>query len=261
MARKTRRSRKYTWFPTIGTASGPEPTDNFNGRSFSMFVPGDGSTRALVSALVPDAPLEGDEIDYTKGGQLVQALGQEYFLRRIVGKVFIANTTNWTAPADNSPAVIVGVGFFVARVADASAGGPDIPIGATSPINIVEEYNPLSEDCIREPWIWRRTWVLGNPLEDAYRSSQAGQGMTVSQAGGSTRWPGTTAGYGSVADGGHVDAKTGRRVGNDDRLWVAVAARSYALGELPFPEDSFIDGTFDLRFLGALRKAHNRSTF
>lgn len=169
--RRTRRRAKYTWLPTIGTASfnQEEPSDNSSGRAFVVGVPQDGSSNVIISALTFDEPNEGELAATTP---LATVLGNEYFIKRIVGKMF-AGLRGQGAPLNDPSEVaacLFGAGFFIARANDTDQGASQ-PIGSASLSERQENYSPLSEDTIREPWIWRRTWILGNP---ALRGLQEG---------------------------------------------------------------------------------------
>lgn len=254
-ARKKRRTN-VTWFPTIGTGRDDLTKENFlNGREF-VNIDVSTSTGCEILPLVPDVPLEADDIDVEGGGQLVQAIGQEYILQRIVGKVLFAVTGQFNLNNDpsNAHAALVACGFFVARSEDKTNGGPDFPIGGATSGSRVLNYNPLHPDCIREPWIWRRTWILGN---SGFPANAADQDIDIPAF---SLFPPTTAGYGSVSDGPHIDTKIKRRVGNDDRLWFAVAHQALPL-ETATDLNLQLSGYIDFRVLGALRRAHNRSAF
>lgn len=271
-----KRRRKYTWFPVVGTVGPGETGDNFNQRFFALDIAPNGNSAVEISPVVPDVPSEGDEIDVNAPGQLVQAIGQEYIIERIVGKVFLT----CQQPVDDPPttvfpkSLLVGCGFFVARASDQDAGGgPNTPIGSASLAERQENYSPLSEDAIREPWMWRRVWVLhtqrGNINANArsnsfgpVRNIVAGTGLAFT--GGA---PNTNTLHGSALDGPHFDIKSVRRVGNDERLYFVVAARTLdvlfnAVGEQPNQiGEVMLQGVIDFRVLGQLRRAHNRSNF
>jgi len=241
-----RRRRRYTWLPTIGTA-GAAAADNASGREFTLPVPATGLTNVITSELTFDEPSEGDFLD-SSFNKLSEIIGSEWFLKRLVGKVF-AGTAQGANENTTHDGVLLGIGFFVARADDrqgpAAAKGP---IGSATLTERIENYNPIGEDCIREPWIWRRTWVLGGNL-------QAQHGQT-----GFLNFPTSTSGYGSVADGGHIDAKTARRIGQDDRLWVAVGVMGLPIGQV-VENDTDVDGYIDFRILGSLRKARGDGKF
>jgi len=256
-----KRRTKYTWFPTIGTnVGGPgAPDDNVSGREFIIFATPQ-TTNVIISPLTVDVPLEGDDIDTTAPGQLAGAVGQEYFIRRVVGKVFAATRIARNTGNDPStpPAALLGVGLFVARANDSSQGH-DTPIGSASASERQENYNPLGEETIREPWIWRRTWVLGNTATREFAIANVWGNVPTSDF-AENNFPSSTAGYGSVMDGPHMDAKTARRVGNDERLWIAIAATPLPT-VVPFGEDLSISGYFDFRILAQLRRARQRGVF
>lgn len=157
---------------------------------------------------------------------------------------------------------LVAAGFFVARANDSgSGGGESTPIGSASLQETNDNYSPLYATTVREPWIWRRTWMLGNPSElgfaQAFINNNTGVGQTLL---GTSSFPPTTAHYGSVSDGAHIDAKTARRVTQDERLWFAVSAVRFPIGTVTV-ENPNLRGYLDVRLLAGLRKAHNRGVF
>lgn len=258
-----RRRRKYTWFPTLGTDL--PNTNDWCGRSFFQDVDPGGNLVAGVHPLVPDIPLEGGDVT-----QIQQSLEQEYVIERIVGKVHAT-----LIPQDTPEGGFVGLqqiaaarvtcGFFVARAnSDVTVGDANLPVGGGGVpgpgSGQSAEYNPAHVKQIREPWIWRRTWIL----------SQSGQVQINSPAqtnlSEGLAYPSTTAGYGSVHDGPHLDSKVGRRIGNDDRLWFAIATQAYPVGTIlindPVPlVTSTVRVELDYRVLGALRRPRGRSAF
>lgn len=238
-----------------------------------MVVPAGSTTVVLIAPIVPDAPLEGDEVPVNPpvAGQLAQILGQEYFIKRIVGKIFISNDsadTNSSTRAFN--ALLVGAAFFIARANDAdSGGGIDTPIGSASAAERADNYNPLAADCIREPWIWRRTWILGNPRSlnppDGSTSNlnfmRGTTGFFASAQGIVGPILSSTMQYGSVHDGPHIDAKTKRRVRQDERLWFVVAARGLPHAAIAEADANILSGYLDFRMFADIRKARNRGVF
>lgn len=276
---RRRRRAKYTWFPIIGSAGPAETDDNWSTLNGLFRVEANGTTFVAINPIVPDVPLEGDDIDTSAGGQLVQAIGQEYIVKRIVGKAHLGVS----GPLDDPPTtifpktVLIGMGIFVARANDRQVGGgQNTPIGSATAAERIENYSPLSEDVIREPWMWRRTWVLSTGRGQGGAAAAGPQfgivanGADVSfvqhiQAGA----PKTNAGYGSALDGPHFDIKSARRVRTDERLWLAIATRSLDQEFSGAVPTQALDGgpgggvalVFDFRVLGALRKAKNRSNF
>lgn len=264
MGRPRRRRARYTWLPTLGTA-GPEGSDdNSSGREFTLLVPEDGSSDVIITPLTFDEPKEGDDLNLASN-PLGTILGNEYFIKRIVGKLFASHRQQTNAGGDPSlpGAALFGAGFFIARANDTSQG-PDQPIGSASIVERQENYSPLSEDTIREPWIWRRTWVLQNYFQRG--ASALGRAtFDPALAANATEFQGvyvptSTMEYGSVLDGPHIDAKTARRVKQDERLFFVVASRALPTASV-FNTNGLIDGYLDFRILGALRKARQGSAF
>jgi len=251
-----------TWFPTIGSA-GADDIDNVSGKEFSLVLNAGGTTSVIVAPCTYDVPAEGDIVDPDDPGALAGMVGQEYFLRRIVGKIFLENRTalDTTGETTFPGAALVGAGFFVARAASEHAGGgANVPIGAASAIELQENYNPLSEDCIREPWIWRRTWVLTSAVLAAAQKTLKFAGAGVIQSPNWSNLPATNVEYGSVQDGPHIDAKTKRRVKLDERLWFVVACKPLPVGTT-VEASGAIRGYLDYRLFADLRKARNRGVF
>lgn len=275
--RKFKRKRKFTWFPIRGS-EGPEGTnDDFSSLVGSFFVTPDGSSTVTISPLIPDVPMEGDTIDQNAPGQLVQALGQEYYVERIVGKCHLAAT----GPVDDVPSaeapktIQIGCGIFVARANDEDVGGGfNTPIGSATLAERQENYSPLGVDAIREPWMWRRSWVLSTGRPSNVPQAQGvpfGITHTVIPNVGPIVHPGTTSNnqMGSALDGPHFDIKSVRRVGNDERLWLVVATRALDIilnqrapnTSLDPANGNGVHMVFDYRVLGRLTRPRNRSAF
>jgi len=260
--RRKRRSRG-TWFPNLGTAgSAANLDDDDQGQFFQFVLPavvggGAFATQTLVLPLTFDSIREddADELDTN----LADLIGSEYILRRIVGNVFLDRDTSLNTASNATggySAVKMAAGFFVARQADASQNR-DLPIGAQTADEIRENYSPNQASVVREPWIWRRTWILGRPnLAGADNSSPGG-------------FPSNNTLYGGSASNQYIDARTVRRVGQDDRLFFVAAARGLGNNFVdPFVNEKVttvgatsIKGHLDYRLFGSLRKAKQQGRF
>lgn len=264
-----RRRTRGTWFPSLGTASGDVEGFNISGRRFGFDLANDGGCTVVISPVTFDQPVEGE---LGTDAHISDILGQEYVLQRIVGKFFINRLQAFKEDigglqADSGIAVLAGAGFFVARAQDIDTGDAEQPIGSNTPAERNDNYNPLDVDCIREPWIWRRTWILGSALQaDSFAAGQPGAPFASSTQMSGTRigafFPASSALYQSVADGPHIDSKVKRRVRQDERLFFVVAAALYP------PADRALENTttsitayLDYRMFGSLRKAQNKSSF
>jgi len=264
MRRRTRGSR-FTWMPMLGTvfSGGGEGTyQTAFARAYvqpnqDLGVPptldhGSGVGSAFITALVPDYTEQPDPAQGTAFTLRDYTEGQDWFLRRIVGKLTVgcATLNNTLNQKEVWPAVLVTAGFFVARSQDVSEGQVDL---ATN------EWDPQDLRNIRQPWIWRRTWVLG-----AAQVAVPTGNPTDPQL--SALWPNTNESFGSMADGPHVDAKTLRRIRREERLWMALSV--LGLGEAgtttvssASTQQPLVQIYYDLRALGAMRKAKNASRF
>lgn len=228
---RTRRRAKYTWFPNIGFQGSDEEND-LAGFPFSVGVSATaGTITSSVTELIPDFVHSQPS---TSGDSLNEFIGNEYVLKRLVGKVFMSVNAQIGGPLT----IIVAAGFFVARAEEAA---PQLPIGTGTAADINLNYGPLNNQNIREPWLWRRAWQLRNPGESTSR------GLDGTYSGG------------SVLDGPHIDAKSARRIRQDERLFFSFAATH--LDAFSAAQSTAITGYLDYRVLGALRKAKSRSAF
>jgi len=274
--RRTRRRKRWTWFPVIGTSDpNVDGTDDTNGRTFGIPFDGSGATNAIAFPLVPDVQTDPDSaVDQT--AQVALALSTDYEIERIVGKCWVSAS----APADDvgaiAPKIVqVGVGLFIAAQADAQAGGGvNLPLGAPTLIELLENYNPISNDTAREPWMWKRDWILstGRPNSLTLASSPTNfmpvvttvnlTGTIFTQM---NPFPTSNIQYGSVMDGPHVDCKSNRRVRSHQRLWCIAATRSLdtILGNDQPSQNVLGDvkGIIAIRVLGATRKPTRSASF
>jgi len=255
MARRRRRS-PGTWFPNVGSAIG-ETGENIQGRSFTVVTNPTGSIVTGILDLTFDTPFEGDRIS-TGVDSLSDIIGSEYILKRIVGKIYLHRFRANPENIDNQPPILVGCGFFVARANDqAVGGGEDTPIGSATEAERRDNYSPLEVDTVREPWIWRRTWILG--AAGKYGDDVTSPARVSDQ--NNAAFPVSTPLYGSVMDGPHIDSRVKRRVGQDDRLWFAVSAMNYPPGQASTIGEIGVLGLLDYRIFGSLVKARNSSAF
>lgn len=260
---RKRRSRG-AWFPIIGQDYIGEDTVTFTTARNATIDTAQGVIPVLCTSIVYDVPHEPDAADAVET-YLSAYQANEYALQRVVGKLCIAvedrGGLTWAAgPGDFPESYTVAAGLFVARAGDANdASGPGYPIGGTAALQT--DYNPLDPDCIREPWLWRRTWVLGSPTWKLWQEHEAYNGATTGLSNTRGIHPSTNTCFGSALDGPHVDARTRRRVGNDDRLWLAVAAHANPFQATLPTNYAEIVCNWEFRVFGSLRKARNRGNF
>jgi len=218
------------------------------------------TTLAPVAGVIPltyDQPQEpGEQSADTHG--ISDFIGNEYIVHRLLGSLFIERTVNWQGDpvgVTDWPAVIVTAGFFVARAADGQSDFSDgVPVGWDTQ-DAWAEYSPQHIKNIRQPWSWRRTWVLGT----ASWGSQPQIGSPVSTGGLFQSFPINNYMYGNMSDG-RVDIKSRRRIHQDERYWLVVGARPMATALIASSDTSVVID-IDLRMFGSLRKARNSGSF
>lgn len=258
---RRRRRTRGTWFPVIGmpTTNEANPDDSSAGFDFQLQVPGDASSDILVTEVTFDAPLETTDASVTENTRLADFIGQEYLMSRILGNVFLAKAALPTDIGGGTArnAVMVTAGFFVARADGTDASDP---VGGTTITEAIREYSPENRDNIREPWMWRRKWILGNamsPYINTFVTAPSDLSM-------SHNFPSSNVYYASMHNNSWVDIKTKRRVTGDERLWFVVTAHNWPWvnqNDGGAANTTQVNGHVDLRMFGSLRKARNRSNF
>lgn len=244
MARWTkRRKARVLWLPVHGNTAGGEGSDAIGVAGNIVLSAGIIRWDAFpvtfdYSESVEQEPNAGKNLhDLTTGNA--------WKLRRIVGKAFVWNTFTFPSAEQAPPLIDCAVGFMVCRTDDAGE----------IPTTDFDQVNPLAQPSAEDPWVWRRRWILGAPTG---LWGQAAPGLQVNQASG---FPASSAGYGSVADGPHIDSKIQRLIQREQRLFCVVAARG--LSPLPTNDpgtpDPVLNYLIDYRLLGNLiNQAGNR---
>lgn len=235
-----RRKNRGTWFPVLGTREqagddthwdtswfGALPTPTTSGAPSSL----------NVRALTFDSTQEPDDVISQNFSLRDLVEGQDWTCQRIVGK-FHAQTLEGTSDPEGDWAnARVALGIFVARSKDDAQSEPDL-----DPV----EFDPWVQSNAADSWMFRRTWVLGNT-----RINPVDQGGPT--------FPGTTANYGSVLDGPHIDVKSKRRIQREERLWGVISVRGWTPGFAdPIAPTLEVHWTFDYRIHGAMRRASNK---
>lgn len=254
--RTRRRRKRFTWFPITGTAAQGEGIAPFQQQLIQLNVLPTGAISTISIPVVPDSPTEPAQTALEDS--LSDIIGSEYVIERICGACFVSVWGRDDDPPGTifPKLILVTAGFFVGRSNDAISGG-DLPIGDEGTINgavAVNSYSGLALNTIREPWMWRRTWLL--------HTGQGGNAPFTSGTVASDNRSQT-----GLNNTSSLDVKSVRRVGNDDRLWFNLSARSLdndILSNEALPTtigDNTVSAVLDYRVLGALRKAKNSSTF
>lgn len=231
MARRISRRPRVVWLPMdrsnrLGAAGDASIGTQHSFMGASLNVPGGtGSTVTETFAVVADNPTD---IALTGGINTLSDVEQSsYRLRRIVGKIFVHcfQIDDQILPLS----VIVTIGFIILRVNPQGA-----PLArAIDPGG----YSTVSLDNNPDPWIWRRSWRLGN-------------GPLALSTTGAAFWPETNASLSSALDGPHIDAKTARIVGPEERLFMVATGTGIEGNSQGVLQ---VDIVTDLRVLASMR--------
>lgn len=233
--RRTRgRKPRVVWLPTFGDSAYAEGGGfgQATGIRLSTTHGSGGSGPGIIYDAVAvtwdggDSSAAAQDFGSTEHSLADFVQGQSYRLRRIVGK-FWCGTDIQTA--SNINALQVAFGFIVGRADSNGSLQTDF-----------NNVNPLYQDSADDPWIWRRSWLLG----------AGSYGSTV-------QWgnlPLTNQAVGSAVDGPHIDQKTARLVGPDERLVCIMAARVFSTHDDAAPTGNVrVSGFLDYRILASMR--------
>lgn len=232
---RRRRGRRATWFPVIGVGTTPGEQITLDSVEYTVDVLGTANVDARV--VIPDGSAYLDT-DVTQDHTLRDYVeGQTCIIERIVGKI-VWQAFQFSPPNEDTTAGAIACCTAFAVLPAGRDGTPDIPSN---------EYDPFLTNNSAQPWLWRRTWVLGNNLAE----TDVGVGFYTN--------PASNEFFASVADGPHIDTKgTKRAIRREQRLYQINSVRGMT-------DVSSMDGaarcTTDLRVIGRMVKSTNRSTF
>lgn len=226
---RRRSGPRVVWLPQTNANSFTPPlTSTF--QRFRVFPPGGGG-----SFDVGEIPLV---IDDTKDplaleSSLSDVENSGYRLRRVVGKIWVAALQQ----AEDLPTSMVITAGIMVRRADTTTGQSTADITGLAGL-----ISPGEIENSGDPWVWRRSWILSN------RSSTAPAGVDPWINAG----PNNIFQYaGGNADAAHVDQKTARIVGPEERLFLDVAAYTIDGGDPQLI--GIVEIITDLRVLGSMR--------
>lgn len=239
MAYRRKRRNRGTWLPLDPSilSEGSNAVTYFTTTTAVSDVLGESPGAAVAVPVAFDVTRQTPNTIVAAGQDVTMrdlTEGQDYFLDRIVGKVDCQFDGNEGTAGDQILDIILGFAFAILPVED---DGQTVALAA-------DDFDPFLSRNTMAPYIWRRTWRLYNNLTPASLI---------------TAVPSTIAQYGSVMDGGHVDAKTRRRIRQNERLFFIM--QNITLGILGAEAAGSITWGFDVRLHGALRRNRNTSTF
>jgi len=244
---RRRRRRRFYWLPNLGiqgaTGGGLVAQTEIMSHDFlTALVQTNGGVTTAITDVTFDDPRGANLADTAVTTPMAEFLRSGYMLRRVVGNLFVHPIV--TSSPEGYSAAIVTFAMFVARADEATDN--IAPIGSLTGPEQTQNYDPTHNDNVREPYLFRRTWILGTPF--------------TTTGDGTNKFPTTNAGYGSAYEGTFVDQKTLRRVDGDNRLWAVLSARNYPVGAAHTSTVS-IRAHFDFRYLGRPISTAKRGAF
>jgi len=231
-----KRKPRVVWLPPDPTFAIPPNEDTTgwsggSGGSTSLEISGSQTTTSIEFPVVIDQARPETE-------SLSDIENSGYRLRRIVGKLFVVGDTL----DQTSDIIIVGItAGLIVRRADELGNS----LASLTGLNQAP-CSPSERENWADPWIWRRSWVLPNP--SLFTSAIA---TTL----GDFAW--TNFGHGpSAVDGPHIDQKTARIIGPEERLFLDVSATALLGGADPQNDETNRTLVFfDLRVLASMRSS------
>lgn len=232
-----RRRNRSTWFPILGFEASAGTFTTVDIRELN--VQGNGDHTVTVVPIIQDI----DQGTVDPSTTLVKSSlrdiveGQTCIIDRIVGKIVVER--DFRAEAATDPAVVICCAAIA--VIPSQGSGEGDPAISTS------ELDPLNPGNSSNPWLWRRTWVLGT--------------QDSTQVGGQNGLPPHNY-SGSVAEGSHIDTKGSKRaIRREERIFLIYSLHA------AFPDveaTTIVNGVrayADLRVVGRMVKARNRGAF
>jgi len=241
-----RKSPRVVWLPQTNANSIGDQTQVYQLDVISNLAGITGTTATSEIPLVLDSQ---QSVVANVDPSLADIENSGYRLRRIVGKVWVQMAQS--APGSDASApnsVIVTAGIIVRRCDDATGAS----FASANDANINTGFIGNTGD----PWVWRRSWTLGDRYTRDTESFVALSLSTVlahSQFFPSCNWGAEYAG--GIAEGPHIDQKTARIVGPEERLFLDVSAT--ILGETSNQPGTGATIAYwtDLRVLGSMRSS------
>lgn len=162
-----------------------------------------------------------------------------YRLRRIVGEIFILCAQSSTDLVE--ALFVVTAGFIIRRTNQ--AGASLAAQGAASEVSLDDIENNM------DPWIWRRSWIIGNHGAEGTAAPNQASDLRMATLAPHDNF---SRGNGSLYTGPHVDQKTARIVGPEERLFLDVTATVVSEDDGPDTTTAF-EVLTNLRVLGSMR--------
>lgn len=227
-----RKTSKVVWLPqdNINSIGGVGSTNVYQLFALNPV----GVAGSIASGEIP-LVIDNPPLATTAGATLADINSSGYRLRRIVGKIWI----DQQQLAEDLPSdIIVTAGIIVRRVDPATGASLAFLSGSA------EILSPSEIENTSDPWVWRRTWRVNNLLatvNDPLGNQDAESLLTNNYGHGP-----------SAVDGPHVDQKTARIIGPEERLFLTASAMIFNFGGMvAISATTFV--MCNLRILGSMR--------
>jgi len=237
--------------PTFGDISGDPELPRAIGIYSRIPIAGDGHIRWDVTSVTFDDTKSQQFVTQDEYSLHDMVGGNAWRLRRIVGKLWAHWYRQPSEEGKQPPLIDYAAGFIVGKSDDEGSATADF-----------DEVNPLAQEGSDDPWIWRRRWLLSTGPEKAQPSVSNYNTFSTNQVNvedyyDMMAYPSSTAYYGSVADGPHIDQKTARVIDRQERLLFVQAARYRSLGgELTtYAAPGELISFLDYRLVGSIRSS------
>lgn len=229
-----KRKPRVVWLPPDISDANPANVDGSGWRvagGAALAISGGSPTASQEIGITTDFPAD------PQNNTLSDIENSGYRLRRIVGKIWVVGDTL----DDDSGIVLVGctAGLIVRRVDQAGASLAS-QVGTNQ-----DQASPSQAENWSDPWIWRRSWLLNNPqigFTGAAANPYAGPDV-----------PYHNAMNGSALDGPHVDQKTARIVGPEERLFLDISVTALLGADGASQIENLTDVFFELRVLANMK--------
>lgn len=229
---RTRRSPKVVWLPPDVTVNESNPSLAEQGITF-FDIEAHSGRESTGGPGVAEIPIVTDATSFPGGtNSLSDVENSGYRLRRIVGKIFVLMPPQGSAES-TFDRVMVTAGIIIRRT---GIDGINSLAGAEAGTSASIETGNVKNWA--DPWIWRRSWLLSN-------NQTVNLGADAMHEASSNYLHGPAA-----VDGPHVDQKTARIVGPEERLFLDVQAVSFIDSDT---RQNLIHVWTDLRVLASMR--------
>lgn len=235
-----RRSPRVVWLPptTQNTVGQPTPGNETSWKRFIVEITGTAGNTSVGEVPVV---IDGTDDPTNAFASIADLYASSYRLRRIVGKIFIAARPSLVVDPQNLPPRVLGVtAGFIIRRSEGTTGTSFAGLSGNGSL-----FNPALIGNSPDPWIWRRSWIIQTVGVTAVLTSDAFSIIPF------TNFANNGA---SALDSGHIDQKTARVVGPEERLFLDVSVTVLSNDAAGVGDAvTFVDVCYEARVLASLK--------